>query len=90
MELHIGASASLKAKRAVIRPILEAAKRRFGVTASEVGHHDLWQRATLGFAAVAPTAGHVEELLDKTERFVWSHPEVEVLSSVRNWLDLES
>jgi uncharacterized protein YlxP (DUF503 family) len=89
MELHIGASESLKAKRAVVRHIIETSRRRFGVSASEVAYHDLWQRAGLGFATVAPDAGHVEEILDRVERFVWSHPEVTVVSSVRHWLDLD-
>ena len=89
MELHIGASESLKANRAVVRHLVETARRRFGVSASEVAHHDLWQRTTLGFCTVAPDAGHVEEILDRVERFVWSHPEVTVVSSVRHWLDLE-
>ncbi len=89
MELHIGASQSLKAKRAVVRHLVETARRRYGVSASEVAYHDLWQRAALGFSAVAPDAGHVEEILDKVERFVWSHPEVTVVSSVRHWLDLD-
>ena len=89
IELHIGASSSLKEKRAVVRHIVEAARRRFGVSASEVAHHDLWQRAGIGFAFVAPTAGRVEEVLDQVERFVWSHPEVSVLSATRHWLDDE-
>ena len=33
------------------------------------------------FAAVAKDAGHVEEVLDSVERFVWSHPEIEVCAS---------
>jgi uncharacterized protein len=89
IELHIGASESLKAKRAVVKHLVETARRRFGVSASEVDHHDLWQRAALGFCTVAPDAGHVEEILDRVERFVWSHPEVTVVSSVRHWLDLD-
>ena len=89
MELHIGASQSLKAKRAVVRHLVETARRRYGVSASEVAYHDLWQRAALGFSTVAPDAGHVEEILDRVERFVWSHPEVTVVSSVRHWLDLD-
>ena len=90
MELHIGASASLKAKRAVVRPIVESARRRFGVSASEVAHHDRWQRAALGFCAVAPDASHVADLLDRVERFVWSNPEVTVLSAERGWLEMEA
>ena len=87
IELHIGSSGSLKDKRAVVRHVVETARRRFGVSASEVAHHDLWQRAGLGFAFVAPSAGRVEEVLDEVERFVWSHPEVEVVSVSRHWLE---
>jgi uncharacterized protein len=90
IELHIEASGSLKAKRSVVRPIVEVARRRYGVSASEVDFQDQWQRAGLGFCFVAPTAGRVEEILDKVERFVWSNPEVTVLSSARHWLDLDS
>jgi uncharacterized protein YlxP (DUF503 family) len=89
IELHIEASGSLKDKRAVVRHLVETARRRFGVSASEVAHHDRWQRAGIGFAFVAPSAGRVEETLDQVERFVWSHPEVSVLSVSRRWLDAE-
>ena len=89
MELHIGDSSSLKAKRAVVRPIVEGARRRFGVSASEVAHHDRWQLAGVAFSVVAPSAGRVEEVLDRVERFVWSHPEVRVVSSARHWLDTD-
>lgn len=90
VELHIASSASLKDKRAVVRHMVETARRRFGVSASEVAHHDRWQRAGIGFAFVAPTPGRVEEVLDDVERFVWSHPEVTVLSVSRRWLDPEA
>jgi len=89
IDVHIGQSASLKAKRSVVRHLLESARRRYGVSASEVEFQDLWQRAGLGFCVVAPDAGHAQDVLDEVERFVWSHPEVEVLSSARHWLDLD-
>jgi len=44
-----------------------------------VGYQEKWQRAELGFAAVAGTSGHVSQVLQSVERFVWSFPEVEVL-----------
>jgi uncharacterized protein YlxP (DUF503 family) len=89
VELHIGDSGSLKEKRAVVQHLLTTSRRRFGVAASEVEHHDLWQRARLGFAAVGSDASHVEDVLDSVERFVWSHPEVDVLGASRHWLDLD-
>ncbi len=86
LELHLPAVHSLKEKRAVLRPILEGARRRYAVAAAEVDHQDLWQRATLGLAAVSGSAGHAQEVLDAVERFVWSFPEVDVTASQLDWL----
>jgi uncharacterized protein len=88
--LRIPQSNSLKAKRSVVRHLVEAARRRFGVSACEVGAQDRWQLAVLGFAVVAPNASYAGELLDRTERFVWSHPEVEVVDSSRHWVELDA
>ena len=74
-------------QRAVIKPVLEGARRRYAVAAAEVGFQDKWQRAKLGIAAVASTERHVADVLDEVERFVWSFPEVEVLDITRNWLE---
>ena len=87
-DLHLPEVHSLKEKRAVIRPILDGARNRYRVAAAEVGEHDKWQRARLGMAAVAATAGHVAEVLDEVERFVWSFPEVEVVDAERSWVEV--
>ena len=86
-DLHLPTCHSLKEKRAVIKPILDGARHRYSVAASEVGHQDKWQRAELGMATVASTPGHAGEVLDAVERFVWSFPEVEVVDSDRSWVD---
>ena len=65
----------------MVKPMLEGARRRFQVSAAEVGYQDKWQRAALGFATVGPDAGHLEEVLAAVERFVWSFPEAEVLEA---------
>lgn len=87
VDVHVPECRSLKAKRAVVKPIVEGARRRFQVAAAECGHHDQWQRAELGFAVVSATARHATEVMDDVERFVWSHPEIQVLSSERRWLE---
>jgi uncharacterized protein YlxP (DUF503 family) len=89
MELHIPQSTSLKAKRSVVRHLVEASRRRFGVSACEVADHDRWQSAVVGFSVVAPAPRHATELLDRTERFVWSHPEIEVVETSRHWLEVD-
>jgi uncharacterized protein YlxP (DUF503 family) len=87
LELRIPASGSLKAKRTIVKHVVETSKSRFGVAAAEVDFLDQWQRSELAFAAVAGAPGHVEDVLDAVERFVWSHPELEVLAGRRSWLD---
>jgi uncharacterized protein YlxP (DUF503 family) len=83
-------SRSLKAKRAAVKPIVEGLRVRFRVSVAEVDHQDQWQRAGVGVAVVGSSAAQVEEVLDAVDRFVWSHPEVEVLSTERSWLDGEA
>jgi uncharacterized protein YlxP (DUF503 family) len=85
VELHIPASRSLKAKRAVVKRLVEGARSRFSVASAEVGFQDQWQRAELGFAAVSGSPGQVTEVLDAVERFVWSDPEIDVISAERTW-----
>jgi uncharacterized protein YlxP (DUF503 family) len=87
VDLHLPVTDSLKAKRAVITPILEGARRRHRVAVTEVDHQDRWQRSELAFATVASSEAQAREVLDAVERFVWSFPEVEVIAARRSWLD---
>ncbi|MGD0314098.1 MAG: DUF503 domain-containing protein [Acidimicrobiales bacterium] len=89
MDLRIPASRSLKAKRAVVKHVVETAKSRYGVAAAEVGHQDQWQRAELGFAAVAGSPAHVDKVLDAVERFVWAQAGIDVVGGTRSWLEHE-
>ena len=77
---------SLKAKRAVVKPVIEGCRRRYGVSVAEVDHQDRWQRAGIGVAAVASSHHQLVEILDSVERFVWSFPELEVVSCERTWI----
>ena len=79
-ELHLPHTHSLKEKRAVITPILEGARRRHRVAVAEVDHQDKWQRAAVGVAVVSGSASHAGEVMRAIERFVWSMPEIEVVS----------
>ncbi|MGI9603980.1 MAG: DUF503 domain-containing protein [Acidimicrobiales bacterium] len=90
MDLHLPSCRSLKAKRAVLRPIIEGIDHRFPVAVAEVDHQDLWQRAAVGVAAVSGTHRQVEEILDEVERFVWSRPDIEVGRAERTWMEVDS
>jgi uncharacterized protein len=88
-ELHLPDVHSLKEKRAVVRPIVDGARHRFAVSAAEVDHQDLWQRATLAIAVVSGTESQVRDVLDSVERFVWSFPEIEVIDEQLRWMEVE-
>ncbi len=68
LELHLPGCRSLKDKRALVRPLLEAARQRHGVSAAEVGLPDERRRARLGFALVSGDGGQARRLLQRLER----------------------
>lgn len=70
LTLALGQSRSLKDKRQVVRKIVDRVRARFLVAISEVDHHDLWQKATLGLAAVGHEPGHVRAVLDEVVRAI--------------------
>ncbi|HEV2058383.1 MAG TPA: DUF503 family protein, partial [Solirubrobacteraceae bacterium] len=43
---------------------------RMGVTVAEVGHQDLWQRATLAAAVTGGSLGQLQSSADRIERFL--------------------
>jgi len=68
--LTIPDSGSLKSKRHVLHKVLDKVKARFNVAIAEVADNDLWQRATLGIAAVANDHSFAQECISKTVRFI--------------------
>ncbi|BBY97719.1 DUF503 domain-containing protein [Mycolicibacterium fallax] len=82
-DILLGAVASLKQKRSVVRPIVAELRKRFAVSAAETGHLDLHRRAGIGVAVVAADAAHVTEVLDAAEHLVAARPEIELLSARR-------
>jgi uncharacterized protein len=89
VELHLPVSQSLKAKRSVVTSVLDTCRRRFEVAATEAEHQDAWQRTRLGFAAVSGEVARCTDVIDRVERYIWSVPDVEVLSAFRHWMDVE-
>ena len=87
LELHIPASRSLKEKRAALRPIVEGLRHRFQSSVAEVDYQDKWQRALFGMAVVSDSYSHVEEVVHKVERWVWSKPDIEVTRFEVSWVD---
>lgn len=68
--MALGQSRSLKDKRQVVRKIVDRVRARFQVAIAEVDDHDLWQKATLGLAAVGGDSHHVRSMLDEVVRAI--------------------
>lgn len=80
IDLHFPDAASLKDKRAELRPVRERL-RRIGLSVAEIDHHDRWQRATLAGALAADSIGRVSELADAVQR--WLDARFEAGAAVR-------
>lgn len=81
LDLRIRDVRSLKEKRHVIKGIVGHLTRTYSVAVSEVDHQDLWNRATLGVAAVAPQASHLDRILHTVENHVRERRDVELLGT---------
>ena len=82
LDVLLGDVHSLKAKRAVVRPLVAELRRRYpGVAIAETGHLDLHRRAEIGVAVVSATAANAMSVLTECERLVAGHPEIELLSA---------
>ncbi|MCY1676032.1 DUF503 domain-containing protein [Pseudarthrobacter sp. SL88] len=88
-DILLGDVQSLKEKRSVVRPLVAELKRRFDVSAAEVGDHDQYRRTRVGSGLVAADRAHLVEVLDAVERFVAGRPEIELLSARRRDLHSE-
>lgn len=69
-ELHIPHARSLKAKRKVVKGLVERLHRRFKVSVIESDHHDLHQRAEISIAVVGLREGEIERMMDELRRTI--------------------
>jgi uncharacterized protein YlxP (DUF503 family) len=87
VELHLPTPQSLKEKRAVLRPVVEGMRRPGSFSVAEVDHHDLWQRAAIGIAIVAPDGPGLAQQVSKLRRYLDGQLEVEVLDVLMSELE---
>lgn len=86
LDFLLGDVRSLKQKRSVVRPLVAEIRRKFDVSAAEVGDHDLHRRAGIGVAVVSADRGHAVDVLEAVERLAATRPEVQLLSSRARYL----
>lgn len=63
LTLHLPNSGSLKAKRQVVKGLLQRLRQQFQVAAAEVGELDRWQLAELAVVCVSAEARHTDEVI---------------------------
>ena len=72
VELSIPHAQSLKDRRQVVRSIKDKLRHGFNVSVAELDDANLWNRATLGFAAISKSSdylnGQMKELDDAINR----------------------
>jgi len=81
VELHLPDVDSLKGKRHALKGLKERVRARFEVSVAEVGHQDVWQRATLAVAYVSSDGRHANEVVSKAMDFIEEHVEGRVLDT---------
>lgn len=82
VELHLPAVHSLKEKRGLVRPIVEALRDDLGAGVAEVAWADSWQRAAIGIAVVAGSPTGVDRMLERVVTLCERDPRVVVTSMV--------
>ena len=81
LDLVLPEGSSLKGKRQVIKSLVTRVRDKFNVSISEVGGHDLWQRARVGICLIGTDKRFVNSSLDKVLDYIEGLGLLEVVSS---------
>ncbi|MCU0519468.1 MAG: DUF503 domain-containing protein [Anaerolineae bacterium] len=79
IHLYLPGVASLKEKRASLKPLLNQLRRKFEIAAAEVDHHDVWRSSDVALVTVTTEASHAYTVLENAVHWIedtW--PQVEV------------
>ncbi|MBE9504190.1 MAG: DUF503 domain-containing protein [Proteobacteria bacterium] len=84
--IRISSVSSLKGKRQIVKKIVERVKNKFNSSIAEVGSHDKWQKAEIGFCVVGNEGSFVNSVLDKILDYIEDmqlaeniHSEIEII-----------
>ncbi|MGC9194583.1 MAG: DUF503 domain-containing protein [Syntrophobacteraceae bacterium] len=71
---------SLKDKRRIVKSLVEKSRNRFNVSVAEVGDQDVYERASIGIAAIGNDGRVLNSLLDRIVDFMDSLALAELIS----------
>ncbi len=81
LDLSIKESHSLKGKRRILKRVIARVKNKFNVSIAEVGNHDLWQSAQIGFSIVGNDKRFINSSLDKVIHFIEELNTADIINS---------
>lgn len=84
IEFEIAHAHSLKDRRQVVRSIKDKLRHRFNLSVAELDDGVVWNRATLGIAAISSSSSYLAgqiQLIDETVRRLAAGLSAEVLDS---------
>jgi uncharacterized protein YlxP (DUF503 family) len=85
MEVHLALydNDSLKAKRSIVKRLIQRSRNQFNVSISEVEDNDMLDRAVLGVVSVGNDARYVDGMLAKLENFIERQALADILEAPR-------
>ncbi|MGD8328446.1 MAG: DUF503 domain-containing protein [Acidobacteriota bacterium] len=79
LEFHLPASRNLKEKRKFLNSFRGRVRARFNVAISEVDHHDLWQRSTIGVVSIGAERDPIDRVFQKVLREAESRVDAQLI-----------
>jgi len=70
VQIRMGGIGSLKAKRSIVKSVIERMRNRFNASVSEVDHLDIKNSAVIGIAVVSNEGAFVDRQLDRILDFM--------------------
>ncbi len=80
LEFHLPAARNLKEKRRFLNSFRTRVSNKFNVAVSEIDHHDLWQRSTIGVVSLAVDRTPIDKMFQKVVREAELQPEAQLIS----------
>lgn len=68
LEFHLPGCRSLKEKRKFLNSFRSRVSNKFNVAVSEIDHHDLWQRSSIGVVSLAVEREPIDRMFQKVLR----------------------
>jgi uncharacterized protein YlxP (DUF503 family) len=80
LEFHLPASRNLKEKRKFLKSFRDRVSNRFNVAVSEIDHHDLWQRSSIGVVSISVAREPLDRMFQKVLREAENQAEAQLIS----------